>query len=204
MAGLEAIGCGHEYFPCTDAWNSLVCCVSSSCRCRVEVHGEAATMRRTLGIEAALRAAAISPLWSSLDLTTLACCHPASSADAERGQGLLKPAHGLLQLNGGVKASGACAESEGMARVYDFHSSLRCVVVRVAASDAVKASHIQRSPLSMGGLCEPGRAISKSKKKGDCAGSLCVRCKSASGLTLGGSLPIYIKTQSTFSRTVTV
>ena len=99
------------------------------------------------------------------------------------------PAHGLLQLNGGVKASGACAESEGMARVYDFPSSLRCVAVRVAASDAVKASHIQRSPLSMGGLCEPGRAISKSKKKGDCAGSLCVRCNSASGLTLGGSVP---------------
>ena len=41
----------------------------------------------------------------------------------------------------------------------------------------------------MRGLCEPGRAISKSKKKGDCAGSLCVRCNSASGLTLGGSVP---------------
>ena len=155
MAGLEAIGCGREYFPCTDAWNSLVCCVSSSCRCRVEVHGETATTRRTLGIEAALRAAAISPLWSSLDLTSLACCHPASSADAERGQGLLKPAHGLLQLNGGVKASGACAESEGMARVYDFPSPLRCVAVHVIVSDAVKGSHIQRSPLSMGAQSEP-------------------------------------------------
>ena len=109
-------------------------------------------MRRTLGIEAALRAAAISPLWLSLDLTTLACCHPASSADAERGQGLLKPAHGLLQLNGGVKASGACAESEGMARVYDFPSYLRCVAVHVIVSDAVKGSHIQRSPF---GAWEP-------------------------------------------------
>ena len=63
-------------------------------------------------------------------------------------------AHGLLQLNGVVKASGARAELEGVARVYDFPSSPRCVDVRVAASDAVKASHIQRSPLSMGGLRE--------------------------------------------------
>ena len=64
------------------------------------------------------------------------------------------PAHGLLQLKGVVKASGARAELEGVARVYDFPSSPRCVDVRVAASDAVKASHIQRSPLSMGGLRE--------------------------------------------------
>ena len=74
------------------------------------------------------------------------------------------PAHGLLQLNGVVKASGARAELEGVARVYDFPSSPRCVDVRVAASDAVKASHIQRSPLSMGGLRELGVACSRNKK----------------------------------------
>ena len=74
------------------------------------------------------------------------------------------PAHGLLQLTGVVKASGARAELEGVARVYDFPSSPRCVDVRVAASDAVKASHIQRSPLSMGGLRELGVACSRNKK----------------------------------------
>ena len=58
-----------------------------------------------------------------------------------------------------MKASGARAELEGVARVYDFPSSPRCVDVRVAASDAVKASHIQRSPLSMGGLRELGMSL---------------------------------------------
>jgi len=38
--------------------------------------------------------------------------------------------------------------------VFDFPSSPRCVVVRVATSDAVEGSHVQRSPLSMGGLGE--------------------------------------------------
>ena len=71
----------------------------------------------------------------------------------------------LLQLSSGVKATGGRAESEGVARVYDFPSSPRCVDVRVAASDAVKASHIQRSPLSMGGLRELGAvACSRNKK----------------------------------------
>ena len=62
----------------------------------------------------------------------------------------------LLQLNSGVEASGAGAESEGDARAVDFPSCPRCVAVRVVVSDACKASHIQRSPLSMGGLCELG------------------------------------------------
>ena len=95
----------------------------------------------------------------------------------------------LLQLSSGVKATGGRAESEGVAHVFDFPTRPRCVDVHVIVSDAVKGSHIQRSPLSMGAQSEPGRAISKSKKRRDCAGSLCVRCNSASGLTLGGSVP---------------
>ena len=85
MAGVDAIGCGCEYFPCRGAWYSLVCRLSSSCCCSVESHGEAAMTRRQPTRAAALRAAATSPLWPSLDLTTLACCHAASSADALRG-----------------------------------------------------------------------------------------------------------------------
>ena len=41
----------------------------------------------------------------------------------------------------------------------------------------------------MGGLGEPGSVIFKSKKIGDCAGPLCSSCNSASGATLGGSVP---------------
>ena len=85
MAGFEAIDCSCEYFPCRGAWYSLVCRLSSSCCCSVESHGEAAMTRRQPARAAALRAAATSPLWPSLDLTTLACCHAASSADALRG-----------------------------------------------------------------------------------------------------------------------
>ena len=59
-------------------------------------------------------------------------------------------AHGLLQLNSGGKATGARAESEGAAHVFDFPTRPRCVDVHVIVSDAVKGSHIQRSPLSMG------------------------------------------------------
>ena len=38
------------------------------------------------------------------------------------------------------------------AHVFDFPTRPRCVDVHVIVSDAVKGSHIQRSPLSMGGL----------------------------------------------------
>ena len=89
MAGFEAIGCSCEFFPCRVPWHSLVCRLSSSCCCSVESHGEAAMTRRQPTRAAALRVAATSPLWPSLDLTTLACCHAASSADALRGKGLL-------------------------------------------------------------------------------------------------------------------
>ena len=95
----------------------------------------------------------------------------------------------LLQLSCGVEATGGRAESEGVAHVFDFPTRARCVDVHVIVSDVVKGSHVQRGPLSMGAQSEPGRAISKSKKRRDCAGSLCGRCNSASGLTLGGSVP---------------
>ena len=62
------------------------------------------------------------------------------------------PARCLLQLNSGGKATGARAESEGAAHVFDFPTRPRCVDACAASSGAVKASHIQRSPLSMGGL----------------------------------------------------
>ena len=52
--------------------------------------------------------------------------------------------------------SGGRAESKGVAHVFDFPTRPRCVDVHVIVSDAVKGSHIQRSPLSMGGLCELG------------------------------------------------
>ena len=95
----------------------------------------------------------------------------------------------LLQLSSGVKATGGRAESEGVAHVFDFPTRARCVDVHAIVSDAVKGSHVQRGPLSMGAQSEPGTAISKSKKRRDCAGSLCGRCNSASGPTLGGSVP---------------
>ena len=78
----------------------------------------------------------------------------------------------LLQLSSGVKATGGRAESEGVAHVFDFPTRARCVDVHAIVSDAVKGSHVQRSPLSMGGLGEPGSVIFKSKKIGDCAGPL--------------------------------
>ena len=89
MAGFDAIGSCSNFFPWTGAWYSLMCQMSSSCCCSVEWHGEAAMTRRQPARAAALRAAAISPLWPSLDLTTLAWCHPASAADVLRGPGLL-------------------------------------------------------------------------------------------------------------------
>ena len=53
-----------------------------------------------------------------------------------------------------------------MAHVFDFPTRLRCVDVHVIVSDAVKGSHIQRSPLSMGGLrCELGAVACSRHKK---------------------------------------
>ena len=100
-------------------------------------------------------------------------------------------AHGLLQLNSGGKATGARAESEGAAHVFDFPTRPRCVDVHVIVSDAVKGSHIQRSPLSMGGLCELG-AVACSRHKKNIA-ELIMRknapLRKRSCVTLGTSLP---------------
>ena len=123
--------------------------VSSSRCCSGKSHGKAAIMRRQPARASFLRVSASSPLSVRLNLTSLALCHLASSSTA-RENGRL--ARRLLQLNSGVEASGAGAESEGDARAVDFPSCPRCVAVRVVVSDACKASHIQRSPLSMGGL----------------------------------------------------
>ena len=70
----------------------------------------------------------------------------------------------LLQLSSGVKATGGRAESERVAHVFDFPTRARCVDVHAIVSDAVKGSHVQRGPLSMGAQSEPGTGISKSKK----------------------------------------
>ena len=100
-------------------------------------------------------------------------------------------ARGLLQLNSGGKATGARAESEGAAHVFDFPTRPRCVDVHVIVSDAVKGSHIQRSPLSMGGLCELG-AVACSRHKKNIA-ELIMRknapLRKRSCATLGASLP---------------
>ena len=61
----------------------------------------------------------------------------------------------LLQLSSGVKATGGRAESEGVAHVFDFPTRARCVDVHAIVSDAVKGSHVQRGPLSMGAQSEP-------------------------------------------------
>jgi hypothetical protein len=101
------------------------------------------------------------------------------------------PARCLLQLNSGGKATGARAESEGAAHVFDFPTRPRCVDVHVIVSDAVKGSHIQRSPLSMGGLCELG-AVACSRHKKNIA-ELIMRknapLRKRSCATLGTSLP---------------
>ena len=102
------------------------------------------------------------------------------------------PARCLLQLNSGGKATGARAESEGAAHVFDFPTRPRCVDVHVIVSDAVKGSHIQRSPLSMGGLCELG-AVACSRHKKNIA-ELIMRknapLRKRSCATLGTSLPM--------------
>jgi hypothetical protein len=108
------------------------------------------------------------------------------------------PARCLLQLNSGGKATGARAESEGAAHVFDFPTRPRCVDVHVIVSDAVKGSHIQRSPLSMGGLCELG-AVACSRHKKNIA-ELIMRknapLRKRSCATLGTSLPICISYNS--------
>ena len=70
----------------------------------------------------------------------------------------------LLQLSSGVKATGGRAESEGVAHVFDFPTRARCVDVHAIVSDAVKGSHVQRGPLSMGAQSEPGQRSPKVKK----------------------------------------
>ena len=73
----------------------------------------------------------------------------------------------LLQLSCGVEATGGRAESEGVAHVFDFPTRPRCVDVHVIVSDAVKGSHVQRGPLSMGAQSEPGTQRSPKVKKGE-------------------------------------
>ena len=82
MAGFDASGCDSDFFPCTGAWNSPVCRVSSARCCGIEAHGEAAIVRKQPALASALRLAATPPLWPRLSLTALARCQPASSADA--------------------------------------------------------------------------------------------------------------------------
>ena len=108
--------------------------------------------RRQPARAAALRAATTSPRLhrgraSTSQLSPVATLPPPQTPCEDRAS-----AHGLLQLNSGGKATGARAESEGAAHVFDFPTRPRCVDVHVIVSDAVKGSHIQRSPLSMGGL----------------------------------------------------
>ena len=73
----------------------------------------------------------------------------------------------LLQLSSGVKATGGRAESEGVAHVFDFPTRARCVDVHAIVSDAVKGSHVQRGPLSMGAQSEPPGQGSPKVKKGE-------------------------------------
>ena len=50
--------------------------------------------------------------------------------------------------------------------IFDFPTRARFVAECVAASDTVKGSHIQRSPLSMGAQSEPEESdLQKLKKK---------------------------------------
>ena len=153
IASVDGNGCGCDFFSCTGVWHLLVCRVSSSRCCSGKSHGKAAIMRRQPARASFLRVSASSPLSVRLNLTSLALCHLASSSTAQENGRL---ARRLLQLNSGVEASGAGAESEGDARAVDFPSCPRCVAVRVVVSDACKASHIQRSPLSMGRPLELG------------------------------------------------
>ena len=94
----------------------------------------------------------------------------------------------------GVKASGGRAESEGVAHVFGFPTRLRCVDVHVIVSDAVKGSHIQRSPLSMEGLCELG-AVACSRHKKNIAELIIEKMRHSgerSCATLTTSLPIVL------------
>ena len=150
IASVDGNGCGCDFFSCTGVWHLLVCRVSSSRCCSGKSHGKAAIMRRQPVRASFLRVSASSPLSVRLNLTSLALCHLASSSTAPREWKACSLA--AAAQHSGVEASGAGAESEGDARAVDFPSCPRCVAVRVVVSDACKASHIQRSPLSMGGL----------------------------------------------------
>jgi hypothetical protein len=189
MAGFDAIGSRSDFFSCTGVWNSLVRHVGSSRRCSVKAHGEAVMMRR--------RAALASAATRSCHLSIVAAPQPLNARSLSARRPPLTPRKDKAcsmpaAASSGVKASGGRAKSEGVAHVFGFPTRLRCVDVHVIVSYTVKGSHIQRSPLSMGAQrVSQRRAISKSKKRRDCAGSLCVRCNSASGLTLGGSVPIF-------------
>jgi len=153
MADFDAIGIRSDFFPCTGVWNSLVHRVGSSRRCSVKAHGEAVIMRRRAALASALRTAATFPLWLRLNPSTLALCQLAVLLRRQERTG---PASMPAAASSGGKASGGRAESKGVAHVFDFPTRPRCVDVHVIVSDAVKGSHIQRSPLSMGGLCELG------------------------------------------------
>ena len=61
---------------------------------------------------------------------------------------------GIAYIAAHFREGPALEDVAAAAHVFDFPTRLCFVDVRVAASDAVKGSHIQRSPLSMGGLCE--------------------------------------------------
>ena len=163
MADFDAIGIRSDFFPCTGVWNSLVHRVGSSRRCSVKAHGEAVIMRRRAALASALRTAATFPLWLRLNPSTLALCQLAVLLRRQERTG---PASMPAAASSGGKASGGRAESKGVAHVFDFPTRPRCVDVHVIVSDAVKGSHIQRSPLSMGAQrVSQRRAISKSKKR---------------------------------------
>ena len=162
MADFDAIGIRSDFFPCTGVWNSLVHRVGSSRRCSVKAHGEAIIMRRRAALASALRTAATFPLWLRLNPSTLALCQLAVLLRRQERTG---PASMPAAASSGGKASGGRAESKGVAHVFDFPTRPRCVDVHVIVSDAVKGSHIQRSPLSMGGLCELGAVACSRHKK---------------------------------------
>ena len=152
MAGFDAIGSRSDFFPCTGVWNLLVRHVGSSRRCSIKAHGEVVIMRRRAALASALRTAATFPLWLHLNPSTFALFQLAVLLRRRERTG---PASMPASASSGVKASGGRAESEGVAHAFDFPTRPRCVDACVASSDAVKGSHIQRSPLSMGAQSEP-------------------------------------------------
>ena len=157
MADFDAIGSRSDFFPCTGVWNSLVHHVGSSRRCSVKAHGEAVIMRRRAALASALRTAATFPLWLRLNPSTFALFQLAVLLPRRRER--IGPTSMPAAASSGVKASGGRAESEGVAHAFDFPTRPRCVDACVASSDAVKGSHIQRSPLSMGAFGFAWRSV---------------------------------------------